>query len=150
MNSPDMVVRATCVCVYKNKLLLIKQSFPEMPTFWSLPGGKIEKNESIHEALIREVREETGLTIEAKRLLYVSQRFLPTTHVVQVIMEALYVSGKLGHDIHLTETETVHDMAFVDIEKLEDYGISTTFANLVRSGFPDSGSYKPALDEIGL
>jgi len=39
----------------------------------ALPGGRVERWESLHEALVREVREETGLTVEPGRLLYVAE-----------------------------------------------------------------------------
>lgn len=148
--SENMVVRATCVCIHKGKLLLLKQSFPDMPTFWSLPGGKVEEGETIDHALIREVQEETGLVVQPKRLLFVSQRFLREKHVVQVIIDADYVSGEIGDGTQHTATEIVHEMAFVDVQKLENFGISEKFADLVRKGFPKSGEYVSSMDEIGL
>jgi len=39
----------------------------------ALPGGGVERWESIHEALVREVQEETGLVVEPGRLLYVAE-----------------------------------------------------------------------------
>jgi 8-oxo-dGTP pyrophosphatase MutT (NUDIX family) len=41
---------------------------------WGLPGGCVETGESLHEAVVREVREETGLTVVPDRLVGVHSR----------------------------------------------------------------------------
>jgi mutator protein MutT len=38
---------------------------------WNLPGGHLEMNESLEECAVRECREETGVTIDKKRLRFI-------------------------------------------------------------------------------
>lgn len=53
----------------KNEVLLVKEKKGIRNQIWSFPGGRVDLGEGMHEAAIREVREETGLICEAKDLL---------------------------------------------------------------------------------
>lgn len=61
-----------CVgAVIKNpegRLLLIQRGHEPGKGLWSVPGGRVEDGESDSEALVREVREETGLIVSPGRL----------------------------------------------------------------------------------
>jgi 8-oxo-dGTP diphosphatase len=51
------------------RLLLIRRGHEPGKGLWSIPGGRIEAGESDDAALVREVREETGLIVTPGRLL---------------------------------------------------------------------------------
>ncbi|WP_326825567.1 NUDIX hydrolase [Streptosporangium sp. NBC_01756] len=50
------------------RLLLIRRGHPPGEGLWSLPGGRIGPGESDSDAVVREVAEETGLTVTPGRL----------------------------------------------------------------------------------
>jgi ADP-ribose pyrophosphatase YjhB (NUDIX family) len=47
------------------RLLLIRRGQEPSRGLWSLPGGRVEPGESLEEAVVREVREETALDVRA-------------------------------------------------------------------------------------
>jgi ADP-ribose pyrophosphatase YjhB (NUDIX family) len=61
----------------QGRLLLIKRGHEPGAGLWSLPGGRIEPGETDAEALVREMREETGLTVQAGPLLGSVRRPVP-------------------------------------------------------------------------
>jgi len=53
----------------QGRLLMIKRGRDPAAGLWSIPGGRIEPGESDAEALVREMLEETSLTVQVGRLL---------------------------------------------------------------------------------
>ena len=68
----------------QGRLLLIKRGHEPGAGLWSLPGGRIEPGETDAQALVREMREETGLAVEAGRLLGSVRRPAPGGHVLDI------------------------------------------------------------------
>jgi len=59
---------AVAVIINSNNQILVTQRYdpasPQVHLKWQLPGGGVNKNESIKDACIREVKEETGLVVK--------------------------------------------------------------------------------------
>lgn len=58
---------ATGLVLYKNKLLLTKRAKEPFKNWWDLPGGFIGRSEKAEEAIVRELKEETGLNVKIKK-----------------------------------------------------------------------------------
>jgi 8-oxo-dGTP diphosphatase len=56
------------------RILLIKRGHEPGKGLWSVPGGRIESGETDEQAVVREVREETGLEVECGSLLGAIER----------------------------------------------------------------------------
>ena len=67
-----MRVEVRAVIFIDGKLVITDERRQGLPHA-ALPGGGVERWESLQEALVREVREETGLLIEPGRLVYVAE-----------------------------------------------------------------------------
>ena len=52
-------------------VLMVKRSKPPAKGSWAVPGGKIRPGETMQQALVREIKEETGLDIQVGDIIYV-------------------------------------------------------------------------------
>jgi 8-oxo-dGTP diphosphatase len=56
------------------RVLLVRRAKPPLQGRWTIPGGTVELGETLHQALVREMREETGLEVEPVEVLTVFDR----------------------------------------------------------------------------
>lgn len=72
----QLVVPCVGALVYDaaNRLLLIRRGRAPSRGRWSVPGGRVEAGESLAQAVVREVREETGLRVRADRVVGTVER----------------------------------------------------------------------------
>ncbi|UCH31731.1 MAG: NUDIX domain-containing protein [Candidatus Bathyarchaeota archaeon] len=55
----------TAIVEFPNsQILLIKRRTVVFKGYWALPGGRVDEGESLKHAIVREVREETGLQVK--------------------------------------------------------------------------------------
>jgi len=68
------LVGVGAVVVDARRVLLVRRGTEPLKGEWSLPGGLLEVGESLTDGVIREVREETGLTVEPLELIELLDR----------------------------------------------------------------------------
>lgn len=81
------------VCWRGDEVLLIKRGREPRRGEWSIPGGKVERGETLHDACVRELFEETGVTAEIGGLIEVYEIIVPDFHYVLLDYNAIFTSG---------------------------------------------------------
>ncbi|MCU4767694.1 NUDIX hydrolase [Bacillus toyonensis] len=143
-----MQVRVTGILIESEKVLLVKQKVANRD--WSLPGGRVENGETLEEAMIREMKEETGLDVKVKNLLYVCDKpdALPSLLHITFLLER--IEGEITLPSNEFDHNPIQDVQMVRIEELSSYGFSEKFTKLASEKFLNAESYQGLKQNIGL
>lgn len=97
-------VTVSAAVVEQGNVLLVQEGKEWCRGQWSLPGGRLEENESLTDAVMREMQEETGLLIRptgiTRVLRYTSQRGF---HVIRFN----FVAEAIGGTLRIDESEII-------------------------------------------
>jgi len=92
MNRPEVCVGA--VAVDADRLLLVRRGRGPAAGEWSIPGGRVEPGETLAEAVVREVAEETGLEAVCDSLVGWVERVADDHHFVILDFRATVLDGR--------------------------------------------------------
>ena len=89
-------VRVAALTIRDGRILLARHRKGGRTTFL-LPGGGLEVGEYAHDALVREMREEAGVTARVGELRYVVEAYAPdaSRHLVQLVFATTF-DGEVG------------------------------------------------------
>jgi len=128
------VVGVGGVVILRGRVVLVRRGKEPLRGRWLIPGGAVEAGETLKEAVVREVEEETGLLVRPREMLAVLDRIEREEGVVQfhfVIVDyrCQYLSGSLraGSD--------AEEVALVALEELPAYDVPEEALQVVREAF---------------
>jgi ADP-ribose pyrophosphatase YjhB (NUDIX family) len=121
------------------KVLIVRRAQPPAYGVFTLPGGVVEAGETLHEAIIREVMEETALAIEPLGLAGYREAIARDAdgkvarHFVILPFAARFVAGEIALNEELTEARW--------LVPAELAGLKTTegLAEIVRAAYAIAG-----------
>ncbi len=123
-----MLCAVDVVVVRDGKILLVRRKKEPFAGKWALPGGIIEEGESAEEAAIREVKEETGLSVKITGLVGVFSKpdRDPRGRVISIAFSAVPTGGeeKAGSDASSVKwfpITRLPDLAFDHSEIVEKF-----------------------------
>jgi ADP-ribose pyrophosphatase YjhB (NUDIX family) len=131
---PELCVGA--IVQRTNELLMVRRGTPPGRGLWSLPGGRVEQGETLAEAALRELAEETGLEGVCGPMVGWVERIGPGWHFVILDFEVVLLgddaptAGDDAAEAAWVPVWDVPELPLVDglAEFLSDHGIIDTIS----------------------
>lgn len=134
LGRPELCVGA--IAVDEDQILLVRRGRGPAQGEWSVPGGRVEAGETLAEAVVRELAEETGLTGVCDSLAGWVERVGDGFHYVILDFHVTIIDGSdpvAGDDAAEVAWVPLYELSDLKLteglaEFLHDHGILATFS----------------------
>jgi len=122
--TPSLTVDAVITCE-NDSIVFIKRKKDPYKDSWALPGGFVEYGETVESAVLREVKEETGLEIELQGLVgvYSDPERDPRGHTVTICYLAFKIGGELKADTDASDAVCISKDEILKLKLAFDHDI---------------------------
>lgn len=132
-------VRVCGICLVQEKVLVVQHGATVgNDAFWAPPGGGLDFGEQVKDCLVREVREETGLTVAPCAFLGVHEFIGPPLHALELFFVAHRIKGTLrtglDPEVNLDQQLIVgaHLLNLKELQSLPEGNLHPFLRNLSR------------------
>jgi ADP-ribose pyrophosphatase YjhB (NUDIX family) len=113
-------------------VLLIERGKPPLMGRWSLPGGLVETGELLEKAIIREMREETGIQFTPQHMADLVEIIRPDTYGKTERHYVIAVFYGTSDVVELTAGDDAAVAEWVPVENLEHYPLTEGTLDVIK------------------
>ncbi|MCL2228255.1 MAG: NUDIX hydrolase [Firmicutes bacterium] len=122
-----MQIIVNVVIEKEGKVLMVQENWGKFVGVWNFPAGRLDENEGVFAAAIREAKEETGYDVELTGVLDIQNCVYPDRHVIHIIFTAKIIGGEIKFD-----PKEIMDVKFIEIKKLLGMGDKELRSSICR------------------
>jgi 8-oxo-dGTP diphosphatase len=140
-------IRVAALILIDGAVVLVRHRKAEA-TYHLLPGGGVERGETLRSALEREVAEETGLSVRIGRPLVVNDTIDPagTRHLVNITFAATVLAGRISDT---RQDERVEGVELLPPERLRELDFRPPITEaLIRAIDEQESFHATYLDDV--
>ena len=128
-----IVLVSSCILLKKNKILTTKRPAGKpFSNYWEFPGGKLEKEESFYDAIIRELEEELGIKVKSEDLSIIDN-VSHSYELNSVVVMAVFYIRKWTGIVKAKEGQQIQWLTAADLSKVKFLEGSKTILDKINT-----------------